>query len=300
MCIVFVLSHETVHMSKELHKLQYKKQISLKEHFYAALAAGEVSNQYHFPQAKRSGETNELYIQRLVAESAKYQFVKVMFQDQSHYVAFGVPGPIITKYGTFIMIPAEVIGGKWGIHYFLGYPDLETLKKIKDIFIRLDSGCHSGMVLGDITCDCKDQLDKAQKLCIENGSGVIVHIPGHDGRGWGDYKMANQKIMNELDMDTVTAARMFYGNEDSIDQRTYSEAAIILRALGFNEQHSLHLATNNPEKIKAFEELGIPVSKSSSIIAENIHSIAYKNLQAKSKNWNHNLHKKSSKDLLKT
>src|SRR4051812_46813568 len=109
-------------MSKEIHKLLHKKHISLKEHLFTALAAGDVKHEYIPSEPKKKGECSESYIKRLALEAAKYQFVKVVFNDQVYYVAFSVPGPIVTKHGKFQMIPAEVVGGAWGVHYFLGYP----------------------------------------------------------------------------------------------------------------------------------------------------------------------------------
>jgi GTP cyclohydrolase II len=129
----------------------------------------------------------------------------------------------------------------------------------------------------------------AQKLCVKNGSGIIIHMPEHDGRGWGEYKLSNQKIMGELNLDTVTAARMFYGDDNSTDLRTYNEAAIILRSLGLGLDHCFDLATNNPQKIDAFKKLGMNVVSSSSVIGEHLNSTAIRNLRSKSKNWNHSL-----------
>ena len=123
----------------------------------------------------------------------------------------------------------------------------------------MDSGCLSGQIFGDITCDCREQFNIALRLCAEEKFGIVAHIPGHDGRGWTEFKMANQQLMDECGVDTVEAARLFYGNEDNVDQRTYTETVIILRAFGFNQKHIFNLVTNNPRKIVGLEGYGLSV-----------------------------------------
>lgn len=274
-------------MSREINVLQSKKVIPITEHLYRALSIGDIRSAYRPVGAVKRGEGVEDFTQRLLVEFGKYQFVRVHFKTQEYYVAFGVSGPIITRFGKFELVSAEVVGGKWGIQYVLAFPNLSMVCKQKNIFVRVDSGCNSGMLFGDVTCDCAEQLHKAQELCVSNGSGVIISVPQHDGRGWGEYKMATQRLMNEFNIDTVTASRLFYGCEDDIDQRTYCESVLILRALGFGSKHNFNLGTNNPQKIAAFVELGFSVSEQSSVVAESISEIAKKNLVAKSQNWGH-------------
>jgi len=115
----------------------------------------------------------------------------------------------------------------------------------------------------------------------------VIEIPGQDGRGWHQYKMANQYLMNELEMNTVEAARAFYKKEEYIDRRSYHECAIILRALGFNENHSFSLGTNNPSKTKAFQRFGFNLKRVETVVAKELSVYAIKNLNAKQKEWNH-------------
>ncbi len=281
-------------MAKERHRLQHKHLTPLRDHLYASISADEILDRYIQPQPKSKNENAETFLKRIRDSAAKYQFVKIHFENQSYFVAFGVSGPIITPRGTFTAVPAQVVGGTWGTHYILIYPDLGKVLNGKSIHLRLDSGCYSGMVLGDVSCDCKNQLEKSQALCVKNNGGIIIHTPGHDGRGWGDYKLANQRIMNELHVDTVTAARLFYESEEEIDQRTYFESALIIKALGITEKHHLELATNNPDKISAFRSLNMHISTISPLIPEDISSLALQNLKAKSQHWNHNLGKSHS------
>jgi len=226
-------------------------------------------------------------IDKYLKEIKNHKTEKITYKKKKYLVEFGFVGPIITKWGKFQLHPLKVKNGKWGRHYFLIYPDLKTLLKQKEIQVRIESGCYSGMTLGDNTCDCLGQLHKGQKLCIENGSGIIINIPKQDGRGYNeDLKMANQKIMDDYDLDTILTAIMFYGDISKIDKRTYVESIILLKALGFNK-HKISLLTNNPLKIEAFRNSEFELDNHKSIKSKN-HNQVKKHLDAKKKFCNHN------------
>lgn len=193
-------------------------------------------------------------------------------------VVFGVEGPILLKMGKFWSIAAHIENGKWGTHFILISPNLKDIIDRGECFIRLDSGCFSG-VLGDTTCDCVEQLKIAQEMALEKG-GVIVHIPEQDGRGWREYKMANQRIMHETKLDTITTAVKFYGREEIIDIRTFDEAALILKALGFPKNYKFDLGTKNPKKTNALMKAGFSVA-TQAIEAKNKSKNLDRNLKAK-------------------
>ena len=268
-----------------INKLRNKQKTSLRRRLREAVLRGKIHREYICPAGKKKDETNTQYIQRLRETSAADQFIEVTAKDKKYYVSFGVPGPIVTKLGTFFMVPAEVVGGEWGVHYCLFYPDFGKLKTKKRIALRIGSGCYSGMVLGDTTCDCTQQFRAAQEQCIKNGSGMLMEIPSQDGRGWGEYKMAVQRIMAELDSNTIQAASSFYGHEHDIDRRTYDEAAIILKALGFGPRHVLDLATNNPFRIKAFRDFGFKIGETIPTKHKTNDKRLSKNIRAKLDYW---------------
>ncbi len=272
-----------------LKKLIEKHSRPIEEQLNEAIESGKVKSQYVPFESKGRNETITTFATRLVEEALQYQFVHVAFNGQSHYVAFGASGPIISAVGRFNLIPASVVGGHWGVHNFLFYPSCSETLRRREIFIRLDSGCNSGQMFGDMTCDCRQQFDIALKSCIEEKCGVVIHIPAHDGRGWSLFKMANQQLMDEGGIDTVEAAKLFYGNEENIDQRGYTEAVVILRAFGFGNQHSFKLATNNPRKIGAFTGLGMNLTSTYPVIARELNKILEENLRAKSKQWGHTI-----------
>lgn len=272
-----------------MKKLIAKKALTLKEHLENALKNDEIKTSYQFSESKRKDETDDDYIGRLKEESAKYQFVEVTEEDdkKNEYVSFGNEAPIILKGGVLESIPAKVVDGNWGVHHLMAYPDFETLLKSDVIPVRIDSGCFSGMVLGDITCDCLEQLRNFQKQIIEGGLGLIIEIPKHDGRGWGEFKMANQKIMHELKLDTIDTAQKFYGHKDNIDIRTYDEAGTILRGLGFKLGQKFILGTANPFKVKGMEDNGFVITESKPVkIGEESYQGKLKsNIESKNKYW---------------
>jgi len=161
---------------------------------------------YKSVNSRRPRENIGAFIERVRKESLIQQTVKI----GSCNVIFGIEGPIVfSGKEKFQLVSATVENGKWGKYHILYYPNLKDLISRDKTFLRLDSGCFSGMILGDQTCDCLYQLRRAQKIILKKG-GIIIHIPGHDGRGWGEFKMANQRIMDECRLDTISAASSFF------------------------------------------------------------------------------------------
>jgi len=188
------------------------------------------------------------------AESLTRRVVKI----NNRNIIFGVEGPIILSEGKFWSISAEVENGRWGKHWIMVAPDLPIILRRKSCFLRIDSGCLSG-ILGDITCDCMEQFKTSQREALKK-QGIIIYIPNQDGRGHGsEFKMANQRLMNDCRMDTIAVAERFYRSHDKIDIRTFDEAVIILQALGFPRGYKFYLGTKNPRKVQALLEGGYVV-----------------------------------------
>ncbi len=252
-----------------------------------AISKGDIKKQYAPFQPRRAEENESDFIERVRNFSLKYQFVEVLdnISNDTKYVAFGTPGPIITEAGEFQYFPAEVVGGKWGKHHILIYPDIDSLLKENIIKLRIDSGCYSGAVLGDITCDCEQQLRLAQTEIINSGNGLIITVPEHDGRGWKEFKMANQTLMKVLNFSTIEAAHAFYSDENHIDRRDYDEVALIIKALGFNSEQNFDLATNNKKKVRAVLDAGLNIGSIQQIIPTELSSQAKRNFDSKSDVW---------------
>jgi GTP cyclohydrolase II len=124
------------------------------------------------------------------------------------------------------------------------------------ILVRVDSGCETGQLFGDKTCECREQLDAALRAVATNGSGVVISIPRQDGRGMGlPFKLATLTLQLELGVDTVEASSLLEPIA-SRDTRTYAGAVGILRYLGAQNSTPIRLLTNNPKKLEVFEENG--------------------------------------------
>lgn len=123
--------------------------------------------------------------------------------------------------------------------------------------IRLHSGCHTGDILGSMRCDCGPQLHEAMKKIIANGSGAIVYITSHEGRGIGLWAKALTYILQDRGYDTYAANEMLGFPPDA---RDYSDALIALRHILPNRRRQgIRLLSNNPDKKAVFEQNGIKV-----------------------------------------
>ena len=169
--------------------------------------------------------------------------------------------------------------------------DMETLTPIfsrKDqLILRTDSGCETGQVFGDLTCDCSEQLRLAMQTLTEVGEGMIVNIPKQDGRGMGlTFKLATLWIQEALNVHTVESASLLVPG-GVIDVRTYSGVICILKFFGVLPSCIINLATNNPEKVNVFGENGYMVAKDfvPMVIEPTEHTEVH--LRAKEEHLNH-------------
>lgn len=168
-------------------------------------------------------------------------------------------GIIQTSHGRFWQYDFS-INDEWKKYSVIVAADLDsaTLNPVFDnkhpLILRIDSGCETGQVFGDITCECSEQLHLAMETIAENGEGLIVHIPRQDGRGKDlPFKLATLWLQDELGMDTVESAN-FLTHNGSIDIRTYSGVIGILKFFCICDGWSVNLATNNPKKADIFIE----------------------------------------------
>jgi GTP cyclohydrolase II len=128
------------------------------------------------------------------------------------------------------------------------------LSGAEDVFTRVHSECFTGEVMGSLGCDCREQLDRALAEIAARGVGVVVYLR-QEGRGIGlGNKVLAYHLQQEKGHDTVDA------NEAlgfAPDPRTFEIAAAILGDLGVR---SIHLNTNNTQKIRDLSAAGIPVT----------------------------------------
>jgi GTP cyclohydrolase II len=126
------------------------------------------------------------------------------------------------------------------------------LRGAEGVLVRMHSECMTSEVFGSLKCDCKAQLDAALARIQEVGRGLVIYLR-QEGRGIGLGNKIRAYALQEAGADTVDANRML-GFED--DLRRYDTAVKAIRALGIR---SVRLLTNNPLKLDALAEAGVPV-----------------------------------------
>jgi 3,4-dihydroxy 2-butanone 4-phosphate synthase / GTP cyclohydrolase II len=205
-------------------------------------------------------------------------------------------GPLKTPFGNIWMFNFRV-SDSWQRYTALVKcqdiaPDtlLPVFRNPDHMMVRIDSGCETGQLFLDQTCECREQLHETMKNVIGHGEGVIIHIPAQDGRGRGTpFKLSTLYLQESMGLNTIQSAACMAG-EDGIDTRTYSGVIGIAKFLGLLPgQTRINLATNNPDKIAAFQENGYVVDNTSIIIPAT--EFTQDHLAAKKQFLNHKLDK---------
>jgi GTP cyclohydrolase II len=151
----------------------------------------------------------------------------------------------------------------------------------ENALVRVHSECLTSEVFGSLKCDCKEQLDAAMAAISRAGAGAVLYLR-QEGRGIGLANKIRAYALQSRGHDTVDANRLL-GLPD--DARRYDAARDMLSHLGIA---SVRLMTNNPEKVKALESLGVRVSgRVPVIVPANPHSAGY--LEAKRLRMEHDL-----------
>jgi len=154
-----------------------------------------------------------------------------------------------TKYGTFrIFIFEDEIHGETHVALVKG-----DISGDRPVLVRAHSQCLTGDAFGSSRCDCGEQLHGAMTMIEKEGSGVVLYILNHEGRGIGLAAKIQAYAIQDQGADTVEAnTRLGF----KPDQRDYGIGAQILVALGIKR---LRLITNNPRKFIGLSGYGLEI-----------------------------------------
>ena len=173
---------------------------------------------------------------------------------------------IPTEYGEFLAIGYRALDTR-SEHMALVLGDVAG----KDgVLTRVHSVCLTGDVFGSRRCDCGAQLRESMRRIADEGQGIIVYNPTHEGRGIGLVEKLAAYRLQEDGLDTVEANQQI-GHPP--DQRHYGVDAQILLDL---KVASIRLLTNNPEKLDQLAAFGITISERVPLwVGENHHNKSY-------------------------
>ncbi|HVC58657.1 MAG TPA: orotidine-5'-phosphate decarboxylase [Candidatus Acidoferrales bacterium] len=173
-------------------------------------------------------------------------------------------GLLSTDFGKFLEYDFAINDG-WNKYSVLvrAETNLVTGRPIfskQPLLVRIDSGCETGQLFGDRTCECREQLELAMEEIKTAKEGIIIHIPHQDARGLGlPFKLAALTLQDTLRIDTVEAAEILT-KKGTIDTRTYAGAVAILKFFEITTQTKIDLATNNLKKTEILKENGYEIA----------------------------------------
>jgi 3,4-dihydroxy 2-butanone 4-phosphate synthase / GTP cyclohydrolase II len=148
------------------------------------------------------------------------------------------------------------------------------------VLVRVHSECLTGDVFSSRRCDCGPQLHAAMRMIAEAGTGVVVYLCGHEGRGIGIAHKLRAYELQDDGLDTVDA-NLELGLP--VDDRDYSIGAAILHDLGVT---SIVLLTNNPAKTSSLTAAGIAVAGRQPLVTD-VHADNEAYLRTKQERMGH-------------
>src|SRR3954451_2642073 len=108
---------------------------------------------------------------------------------------------LVTRRGTFRAVAFRADGHE---HMALVYG---KTRMRENVLIRVHSECMTGDIFGAMRCECGEQLDAALDAIVREGSGILVYLRGHEGRGIGLVaKVRTHILQDEQGLDTVDSA----------------------------------------------------------------------------------------------
>ncbi|MBJ7287048.1 MAG: 3,4-dihydroxy-2-butanone-4-phosphate synthase [Candidatus Nanopelagicus sp.] len=163
----------------------------------------------------------------------------------------------ITKKVDFTWANLPIAGSNWKITTFISTASTEhavlALGNLteQNLLVRIHSECLTGDAFGSLRCDCGSQLLQAMAEIKAHGSGLIIYLRDHEGRGIGLGEKIKAYALQDKGLNTVEA-NISLGH--GVDERSYLDGIEIIKALNITD---IELLTNNPDKLAAFAHSGI-------------------------------------------
>jgi len=163
----------------------------------------------------------------------------------------------ITKKVDFTWANLPIAGSNWKITTFISTASTEhavlALGNLteQNLLVRIHSECLTGDAFGSLRCDCGSQLLQAMAEIKAHGSGLIIYLRDHEGRGIGLGEKIKAYALQDKGLNTVEA-NISLGH--GVDERSYLDVIEILKSLNITD---IELLTNNPDKLAAFAASGI-------------------------------------------
>lgn len=150
-----------------------------------------------------------------------------------------------------------------------------------DVIVRIHSGCVTSEVFGMENCDCKWQLERAIEIITVSSAGIIIYLPGQEGKGNGLFNKIRSFELQNLGLRSEDAYEMIGLPSDA---RQFDFAIQILKDFGVK---SIKLITNSPAKISACVNGGLVVSERIPVVMNNPNKQIRQLLENKKHHSNH-------------
>lgn len=150
-----------------------------------------------------------------------------------------------------------------------------------DVIVRIHSACVTSEVFGMENCDCKWQLERAIEIIALSSAGIIVYLPGQEGKGNGLFNKIRSFELQNLGLRSEDAYEMIGLPSDA---RQFDFAIQILKDFGVK---SIKLITNSPAKIMACVDGGLVVTERIPVVMNNPNKLIRQLLENKKTHFNH-------------
>lgn len=177
-------------------------------------------------------------------------------------------------YGTTIFLDKIILETVYGNFKAYIYLDLITKGNIialvwdsidpskeSVLYTRIHSSCVTSETLRSMDCDCVSQLHGALEFMASKSNGILFYLI-QEGRGCGYVGKARACMMTQYDdqIDTFEAYNLLGMKKDYREYRNIKDICHML-----NITAEFILLTNNPDKIKGLEDVGIKIKSTQSI-----------------------------------